>query len=50
MPQLSQPTRNRLLIVSDKEMWSRSSWPEARGVFWRRFLNALMSALSAWAT
>ena len=48
MLQLSQHTRNRLVIGSDKNTRSRSSLPVARGLFWRRFLNALMQALSAW--
>jgi hypothetical protein len=49
MLQLSRKTWNQRVIVSKKDTWSRSSFPVARGLFWRRFLNALMNSLSAWA-
>jgi hypothetical protein len=48
MLQLSQQTRDRPVIGSDKDTRSQSSLSVARGLFWRRFLNALMQALSAW--
>jgi hypothetical protein len=50
MPMLNQQTRIRPVMGPDRSVPSQPTPPGASGLWWRRFRNALLRALSAWGT